>query len=364
MNELKNKAKQVAAFFPSRFSVKDQAFFVKRLSFLINANIPILESLHMLRTQGRSPAFARIITLVIDDVSEGKQLSKSLSRFPDMFGTFAINLIKVGESSGILSQNLDYLADELKKRQVLRRKTIGALVYPALITVATLAIVAFLMVYLFPKIMPVFLSLHMKLPLSTRVVMAVSVFLQHWGFLVVVLSVLIGIVFSVALNKSTQFCFWVDRLLLRLPVVGEMIKAYNLANAGRTLGLLLKSGITLSTALVIVAETTPNPIYKKEWVMMSEAATRGAHLSLHLAHTPKLFPDIFAQMVAVGERTGNLANTLVYLSEFYEHEMDDFTKSLSSLIEPSLMLCMGLFVGFIAISIITPIYGITQNLHP
>ena len=349
---------QTKALFPSRLSVKDQAFFAKRLSFLINAGIPILESLHMLRGQGRSTAFTRVITVVIDDVSNGQQLSKSLAKFPDMFGRFAINLIKVGESSGILSQNLDYLAEELKKKQALRRKMIGALVYPALITTATLAITGFLMIYLFPKIMPVFLSLHMQLPLSTRIVIAISSFLQHWGLLA-----LGSVGLSVVLKKSEKWKFRFQEYLLKVPVIGGMIRYYNLANASRTLGLLLKSGITLSTALTITADTTANLVYKEAWAAIGASTTRGSHVSVYLAQGGDLFPDIFTQMIAVGEHTGNLSNTLIYLSEFYELEVDDFTKNLSSLMEPALMVFMGLLIGFIAISIITPIYGITQNLH-
>lgn len=349
---------------PSRLSVKDQAFFAKRLSFLINSGVPILESLQMLREQGRSKTFSGVIDTVADDVANGKSLSRSLGRFPSVFGEFAVNIIRVGESTGILSQNLDYLADELKKKQALRRKTIGALVYPALITVATLGITAFLVVYLFPKIMPVFLSLKMQLPLSTRVVMAVSVFLQQWGILFLILLAAAGAACSFLLKKSKRFRRKFDASALKIPLFGRMIIDYNLANGTRTLGLLLKSGVTLSVALSITSETTKNTVYRSEWDLLSKSADRGERLSTFLEKQPALFPEILSQMIAVGERTGNLSNTFLYLSEFYEHEVDDLTKDMSSLIEPLLMVFMGLLIGFIAISIITPIYGITQNLHP
>ena len=345
-----------------RLTIKEQAFLVKRLSFLIKAGVPLLESLHMLREQTRT-SHGRIIEQIIRDVENGQSLSRSLGKFPNIFGDFAINIIKVGESSGILSENLDYLADELKKRQVLRRKVTSALVYPALITVAILGITAFLMIYLFPKIMPVFTSLHMTLPLSTRIVMFISEILRHNLLYIVVGLIIATVAFLFALKRSKSFHRLFDRTLLKLPILGRMIQYYNLANSARTLGLLLKSGVTLSGALPITSETTANLVYKHEFLSLAQAVNRGERISAHLAHNRRLFPDIISQMVAVGEKSGSLSHTLVYLSELYEMEVDEFTKNLSSLIEPVLMIFMGIVVGFIAISIITPIYGITQNLH-
>ncbi|MBI3572376.1 type II secretion system F family protein [Candidatus Kaiserbacteria bacterium] len=347
-----------------RLSIKDQAFFAKRLAFLITAGVPIMESLIMIHEQARSRAFSRVIDVVIDDVANGQYLSKSLERFPEMFGQFAVNLIKVGETSGTLSQNLDYLADELKKKQMLRRKIIGALIYPAVITFATLGITAFLMVYLFPKIIPVFLSLRTKLPLSTRIVIAISSFLRHWGLLLIFLIVAGVAAFMVARKRSGRLRTLVDRFILKVPVLGTMTRYYNLANITRTLGLLLKTGTTLSAALAITADTSMNIIYQQHLAALGQSVIRGKTLSVYLDQQREIFGDILCQMVAVGERSGTLSSTLIYLSEFYEHELDDYARGLSSLIEPALMICMGLLIGFVAISIITPIYAITQNLHP
>ena len=148
-----------------------------------------------------------------------------------------------------------------------------------------------------------------------------------------------------------------------IPVLGRVMVSFNVANAARTMGLLLKSGITLSEALPIVADTTKNLVYKRQFVALCAVVNRGEKISTQLRRNRGLFPDIFSHMVAVGERSGTLSETLVYLSEMYEAEVEDFTKNLSTLIEPALMIFMGILVGFVAISIITPIYGITQNLH-
>lgn len=347
----------------SRFSLKDQVFFAKRLSFLINAGIPAVEGLTVLREQMNSKGKARMLDLILLDVTNGQTLAKSFAKFPNVFSDFTIHIIKVGESSGTLSQNLEYLAEELKKKQILRRKIIGACIYPAFITAATLGITAFLMLYLFPKITPIFISLHTALPLPTRVVMSMSVFFQNHGLLVVGLLALLVFCFSVALQKSNIFHTEFDRAMLKVPVVGSMVQCYNIANVSRTLGLLLKSGVRLSEALSIAADTTKNLIYKQECKNLGDVVARGENISSHVRTKRNIFPDIFSHMVAVGEKSGTLSTTLTYLSEMYENEVDDFTKNFSTLIEPALMICMGLLVGFIAISIITPIYGITKNLH-
>lgn len=347
-----------------RLSSKEQVFFIKRLAFLIRANVPILEGLYMVKDQTSSRRHVRIVSKVIDDISNGQSLAKSLGKFPHIFGDFGINIIKVGEHSGTLSQNLEYLADELKRRQELRRKVMGAFVYPAVVTLATLGITGFLMLYLFPKIMPIFSSLHMELPLSTKIVMAISTFLQHWGLTALGVLIAAMIVVTILLRRSKAFHYVFDQWVIRLPVIGSVVRHYNLANASRTVGLLLKSGVTLSTALPLTADTLQNLVYKEEFMKLAECVNKGQEISTHLRTNRLLFPDVVPQMVAVGERSGNLSNTLVYLSEFYEAEVQDFTKNLSSLIEPALMVMMGILVGFVAISIITPIYGITQNLHP
>lgn len=345
-----------------RLSVKEQAFFIKRLSFLIKASVPILEGLSMVSEQTMSRRYSRVIDSVLKDVSNGVSLSRSLGKFPHIFGEFGINIIKVGESSGTLSQNLDYLADELHKKHVLKRKVMGALVYPAVITVATLGITGFLILFLFPKIMPIFSSLKMELPMTTQIVIAVSTFLQASGGWLVLGIAAFCLVVAVLHKKIEAFRFGFDQVILRMPVFGVMFRYYCLANINRTLGLLLKSGITLAEALPLTADTTQNLVYRAELRHLALSVNRGEQLSKHLRKNRFLFPDIMSQMILIGERSGNLSNTLIYLSELYEAEVEDFTKNLSALIEPALMVIMGIVVGFVAVSIITPIYGITQNL--
>ena len=322
------------------------------------------ESLVMIREQTRKKGYALILDTVIANISNGQNLSTSLARFKNTFGEFTINIIGFGEESGILSENLEYIAEELKKKQALRKKIISASVYPIIVTIATLGIVTFLMVFLFPKILPIFASLNYDLPLSTRIVIALSNFVGNYGFITITSLFIVIVAFLITLKKSDIVHFYFDTLLLKIPVIGKITQDYNMANFTRTMGLLLRSGVTMGEALPISMKTTPNLVYRKEFKMLSTVVNRGAKISTYLSKKGKLFPDIVTQIISVGEHSGNLSNSLIYLSEMYEAEIDDFTKNLSSMVEPILMIIMGILVGFIAISIITPIYGITQHLQP
>jgi type IV pilus assembly protein PilC len=347
----------------ARLSLKEQCFFAKRLSFLINAGTPLSESLEVLREQSHGRGLRVVLEQVTREVSGGQSLSKSLAGFPRVFGNFTISLVRVGEASGTLSANLEYLAEELKKRHALRAKVMSALLYPLIISLATLGIVAFLMLYLFPKLLPVFVSLHVELPLVTRVVIGVSHFLSQWGLAAALLCIATVVLFRVLINQNKTARAAFERVLLFLPIVGTMIRSFNIANGCRTLGLLLKSGIRLEEALVITADATHNLLFKKQYRRLSRGVARGEKMSVQLLHTRGLFPDMVTHMVSVGERSGSLPETLIYLSDLYDTEVDEFTKNISTLVEPLLMIVMGILVGFIAIAIITPLYGITQNLH-
>lgn len=364
----KEKIKKDSSLFSKvsfvRLSTQEKLFFIKRLAYLIKAGIPILESLNMIREQTRGKYYKKILDSVIHDVSNGQYLSVSLPKFRKTFGDFSINIIGFGETTGILSENLEYLAEELRKKQALKKKIIGAFIYPAIVTLATLGITGFLMVYLFPKIMPIFQSIHMELPLSTRIVIFLSNSTRSHGLITIGLIIVFIIAFVIALKQSKTFHFYFDRIILRMPIIGKIVQYYNLANCTRTMGLLLRGGVTVSDALPITEKTIGNPVYKKELHHLSKVIDRGEKLSTYLKTKRELFPDVITQIISVGERSGSLSNSFIYLSELYESEVDDFTKNLSGLIEPVLMIFMGVLVGFIAISIITPIYSITQHLQP
>lgn len=347
---------------PSRgFSVREQMLFAKRLSFLITASVPILESLYILKEQAHTSRSKKLYDILITHIAEGQYLHTTLKK-TKAFSDYVINIIRVGEMSGTLSKNLIYLAEELEKRDNLRRKIIGATFYPIVITLATLGLTGLLTVYIFPKIMPIFISLHVELPITTRVLLFVSQFLSHHGLeLILGLILLVGAIWiAVAAHKDIRY--WTHRLLLMMPIFGNTALSYTMANACRTLSLLLKSGMQVTSALEVVAQSTQNEVFAREFLALQRRVETGESLSKAIASRKGRFPILVGHMIAIGERTGSLADSLRYLSDLYDAEVDDITKNLSSVLEPVLMIVMGIVVGLVAVSVITPIYAITQKL--
>jgi type II secretory pathway component PulF len=331
---------------------------------ILRSGMPIMEGLNMLLDESRTRSSAYIFNSLIVDVSTGQQLSTGLARFERTFGEFAIQIIRVGEASGTLHENLEYLAEELKKKQILKRKVFGALVYPAVIIAATIGITIMLTVFIFPKIIPIFQGVKAALPWSTRSLIIISAFLSHWGLILLAVCALLIFACIAAARYFPQFHYAMDKILLRVPLMGSLSRYYNLANICRTLSLLLKSDVRIVSAMDLVASSTKNLAFRYELMAAKAKITEGQNISSQLKAHPRLFPVMMAQMVRVGESTGNLGGTLLYLSNMYEEEINELTKNLTTLLEPILMIVMGLVVGFIAISIITPIYSITSNLNP
>lgn len=344
-------------------SLHDQILFARRLAILLKAGVPIFESLRMMKKHMSS----RSATILVDEltvgVERGQFLHVSLERHRRHLGDFALNIIRIGEISGMLPENLSYLADELEKKKRLRNKVRSALVYPAIIVAATTGIVIMLTVYVFPKILPILRGFKGELPITTRTLIFVSDLLTNQGFLIG--GILIGVVIALALlSRIRKVRFFLDWGILQIPIIGKLFQYYHIVNFCRTLGLLLKSDVRIMEATLITAETSTNFVYKKSLTGLAETVKKGGKMSLYLEGSENLYPPMVSQMITVGEVSGKLSDSLVYLADIYEEEIDELTKNLSSTIEPLLMIVMGLIVGFVAISIITPIYQLTQNLRP
>jgi type IV pilus assembly protein PilC len=329
---------------------------------MLKAGVPIVTCLQMMVSESTALGLRKIINSVTHDVSSGQTLSHALSKYKKVFGFFCLNIIAIGERSGTLPENLEYLAIELKKKHELRTQIMGALIYPAIVVIATIGITIFLVVYIFPKIVPIFLSVKTTLPMSTQFLIAVSDFLSIYGWYLICCLVLSIVTVPLCL-RIPKVAYFITLCIVRMPVVGALSRYYNLSQIARTLGLLLRSGISISEALVITTHSTSNVVYQKKLHDLQTHIASGKVLSAELQKNTFLFPTMCIQMIEVGEKTGNMTTTLAYLSELYESDIRDLTKNLTTIVEPILMLCMGLIVGFIAISIITPIYGITQNLQ-
>ena len=342
-------------------STKQKMIFARNLEVMTRSGMQLLQSLEILRKQTKSKTFGAIIEQLIADVKNGHYLSVGLERYKSIFGDFFINLVRIGESSGTLSENFQYLAEELKKKDELTKKVRGAMVYPMFILADTMGITGILTFVIFPKILPVLTSIKVELPITTRIFIQISNFLFKYGLYA--FGGLVGLVITFTmLLKIKNFKFGWHSFILKIPAISETVKTVNLINFSRTLGLLLKSGIKIVEALEITSSTLGNLVYRKEISIIAEGVKKGDPISKYFQERQDLFSPIFTQMVIVGENTGKLEESVMFLSNFYESELDESTKSLSNFLEPIMLLVMGAIVAFVALAIITPIYKITQTL--
>lgn len=349
---------------PRPLSLKGKILLTKRLSFLLDADVPLIESLSILRAQTTVGAQRSMLDSIVADVSNGQSLSASVSRSACIRDDFFINILRVGEQSGSLAENLRYLSEELRKKQILRQKIKSALAYPALICLSTIGITVVLLMYVFPKILPIFQSLRIPLPLSTRILVFVSDGLAKFGIYIlmaVFVSLGIGVYFYYRNSAIRLRC---DTSLLCVPFCAPFVRNYVMANACRALQLLLVSGMRLPDALASTGGLVTNTRYKAVFLCLSESVSGGESLAKGMSGFPRLFPTVAWQLTAVGERAGTLPKVFGYLSEMYEAEMDEQAKRFTNALEPVLMISMGLLVGFVALAIISPMYAITSHISP
>lgn len=348
-------------FFKPSVPAKEQILFVRNLSLLSKSGLPLLSSLKLIQKQTTSRGLKKVLTQLSIDVENGQFLAMSLKKFEYTFGPLFVNVVKIGEASGTLVDNLEFLATELKKKQLLRGKIMSAMMYPLIIILATTALVGLLTFVIFPKILPIFANLNITLPVATRILIAFHGFATaHWLSSLLVLIVG-GIGVSFALRVAPIRALF-DRALLSVPVLGSLIQSIQVAIISRTLALLLKSGVKIVEALTITAGVTTNVTFERILTEAAQQVTMGEPLGVYLQKYPKVFPGMFSQMLEVGETAGTLDTTLAYLSDYYESEVDEVTRNLVSLLEPLLMIVMGGIVAFMAMAILLPIYSISQTI--
>lgn len=339
-----------------QLSRKDKLIFAKYLSVLLGAGLAIDESVDVLRKQAKG-SMGRILDHLSKTVQHGETLSSGLSSFPHVFSPLFINLVASGEASGNLQGNLMNVVGHLEKEYELNSKIRGALMYPAIIIIAAGVIAAGIFVFVLPNVISMFVSLKVELPLATRILIAVATFVTENGILT--LALLFGtIAFLSAIRKISYFDKLLHGLLLITPLIGGIAKKVNMARFTRSLGTMVQSGITIDEAVVITQNTLDNVYYKGIVEEMKDAIKLGNDLSTVLEKHPRLVPAMATHVIFVGEQAGSLADMLLYLATFYEQEVSEVTKNLSELLEPFLLMFIGVMVGGLALAVMTPIYEV------
>lgn len=342
-----------------RITVGDVTTFTRQLATMINAGLPITDSLVILRTQ-TSGAMQKVVAQILSDVEGGEALSTTLSRHPKVFSPTYIALIKSGELGGVIDEVLARLADNMEKQQEFRGKVSGALIYPAIIVVGMFVVAIVMMVFVIPKLMTLYGEFNAKLPMATKILITISnAFVKFWPIFLVVGFV--GFYTFLAYRRTPKGRRKTDELIFKLPIIGELQKQIVLTELTRTLSLMVGSGVSILDGLNISAGVVGNVVLADALKDAAKQVEKGFPIAYSFSKHPEAFPFILSQMIAVGEETGKMQEVLEKVSHVFEIESDQKVKALTSAIEPLVMIILGLGVGFLVIAIILPIYNLTSQ---
>jgi type IV pilus assembly protein PilC len=343
-----------------RISAKDLALFTKQFSVMLDAGLPLIQCLELLAEQQEKPLFRNILQQIREDVEAGATLADAMRRHPKAFNNLFVNMIAAGEAGGVLDVILRRLTGFIEKEVKLKRSVISASVYPSIITLVAVVIVFIIMVYVVPVFASLFEGLNAPLPALTRFVMAVSDYAVALSIPIVVLAVLgaVGLRYAYGTPEGKLA---IDGLLLRLPLIGLLLKKIAIARFSLTLSTLLSSGIPLLEALEITANTAGNGVIENALLQVRKEVAEGKTLVDPLRRT-KLFPSMVNQIVNVGEQTGELDQMLEKLAAYYEEESDAAISNLMTMIEPVLIVFLGIVIGGIVISMYLPIFTLIGHL--
>ena len=345
----------------NRVKTKDLVIFSRQLSVTISANIPLVQGLRILIAQTTNPTFKMMISEVADDVEGGAKLSAALARHHGVFSKFYVSLIKSGEASGKLDEILLYLADQQEKDYDLTSKIHGAMIYPAFIVVGLLVVGTLMMIMVVPQLTGILQESGVDLPLSTKILIGTSGFLAKFWWLLLLVIIGVGVAFYLAINRTTRGRYYWDTVKLRLPIFGSLSQKMLLVRFTRSLHTLLSGGVSLSRSLEVVSEVTNNVLYQK-LINETRRAVESGHSIASEFTKSKEVPAMVSQMMQLGERTGRLDEILDKLANFYTREADNMISNLVTLIEPIVMVTIGIAVGLLVSAIILPIYSLATGL--
>ena len=339
----------------------DLVLFTRQLSSMLSSGLTLMRSLEILKDQMQNANMSEIVTTIINDVEEGKTLAQAIEKHPKVFSPIYISIIRAGEQGGLLDKVLARLADNLEKQAKLRSTIKSALMYPIIVVVLMVAVMIVMMLFVMPQLSVLYQNLNVPLPLPTQIVMGISSVMTNFWPIVLIVFVLAAFGYR-KWSKTPDGTLIVDTLLLKLPIFGNLISKSILAEFSRTLGLLVGTGTLVVQALVETAETTGNINYKNAIVAVSKQVEKGVTVGDAMAYYP-LFPSLLIQLVKIGEQTGKVDETLGKASEYFEREVNETVKTLTTAMEPFIMIILGIGVAFLIISVITPIYSLISSIQ-
>jgi len=351
----------LGSMFAGRINLKDKILFVNNLGAMVGAGLPLSRALAAISRQTKKKVLKSMLEAIGVRIGQGESLSRALSQYPETWPEIFTAMIGVAEESGKLPETLKTLGDQLSKTYDLKRKVKGAMIYPAVIITAIIIVGVLMLIFLIPILAATFAEIKVELPLSTRVVIGISNLLadHYLIFIVLVLGLGLG-VWRFAKTKIGSRLL--DQIIMKLPVIGELNKKYNSATIMRTVSSLIEAGVSLVESLTITQKVAGNVFYQEALVLATEKVQKGVTLSSIFNEHEYLFPIFVGEMTMVGEETGKLPEMLLRGAVFYEEDIDQATKNLSTIIEPVLMILIGIAVGFFAVSMLGPMYSLSSAI--
>lgn len=360
---IKSTSASGSSFFDSYFNrvtFNDIVNLTRQLAIMLNAGLTLVEALVIMRKQITKESLRLVVVDIENQIKGGNSMSFVLKQYPQYFPNLYIALVKSGEASGKLADILLKLSENLEKQREFRGKLKGALIYPAVIIAAMIGVMFIMITFVIPKLLDLYKNFQVELPVSTKILIAVSSFsATFWPFIIVFVA---GAVFAIRqFIKTKHGKYMLDSAVIKLPMVKEVIRMGSLVDSTRTLAILIGSGVSILEGLSIVIDTADNAVYKESFARVYKKVEKGQSLGSAFGDEP-LFPPILTQMAIVGENTGHLDDTLGRLSRYFEFESELAIKTMTTLIEPSILVVLGLSVGGLVFSIITPIYSLTTSI--
>ncbi|MGB5408434.1 MAG: type II secretion system F family protein [Thiogranum sp.] len=334
---------------------KDIAVFMRQLATMMSAGVPLVQSFEIIGRGHENPSMQELILTIKAEVESGSTLASALAKHPLYFDELVCNLVTAGEQAGILEGLLDKIATYKEKTEALKAKIKKALTYPTAVIIVAFAVTAILLIFVVPTFQELFEGFGADLPAFTQLVVNLSEWMQAnwWLALLAIVGVIYG--FSEAKKRSPKFAHALDRIMLKIPIVGEILTKAIIARYARTLSTMFAAGVPLVEAMESVAGAAGNALYTEGILQMRDNVATGQQLQLSMTQTG-LFPNMVVQMVAIGEESGSLDTMLAKVADFYEQEVDDMVDNLSSLLEPLIMAVLGILVGGLVIAMYLPIF--------
>ncbi len=343
---------------PKKANTKDLQIFTRQFSTLINAGIPVVDALKLLGDGKRDPTLKEAAQKVRTQIEAGKRLGDAMGTMPHIFDRFYVNMVRAGEEAGILDGILMRLSTYMEKAEKIKKQVVGALVYPAAIIVVAVIVIVGILIFVIPKFQEMFSSAGKELPAITQVVVNMSQFLIQKWYLVPVLA--IGIPYATfTWYQTPEGRDTFDRIIIRIPLFGELIQKSAVAKLSRTLSTLLSSGVSVMEALDIAAKTAGNAVIEEALIRSKESVMSGRSLAQPLSKEP-MIPDMVAQMIAIGEQSGTLDTMLGKIADFYEDDVENAVKALTSMIEPLLMIFLGGTIAVLVLAMYLPIFDMAN----